>query len=102
MLASRPSSSWVRCACSSLRSEEHTSELQSPDHLACRLLLEKKKLSVGILQRTAIDPAFIHAPKQIPIAKCIGVLATLSSEQTNPKQLRIRHAKPNTILSVTH
>src|SRR5207244_6962534 len=25
------------------RSEEHTSELQSPDHLACRLMLEKKK-----------------------------------------------------------
>src|SRR5258708_30740612 len=26
-----------------IRSEEHTSELQSPDHLVCRLLLEKKK-----------------------------------------------------------
>src|SRR5258708_21978006 len=25
------------------RSEEHTSEIQSPDHLVCRLLLEKKK-----------------------------------------------------------
>src|SRR5260364_182478 len=31
------------------RSEEHTSELQSPDHLVCRLLLEKKK-------STRIDP----------------------------------------------
>src|SRR5258708_18168092 len=29
--------------CLSVRSEEHTSELQSPDHLVCRLLLEKKK-----------------------------------------------------------
>src|SRR5947208_12932728 len=28
---------------SAARSEEHTSELQSPDHLVCRLLLEKKK-----------------------------------------------------------
>src|SRR5258708_11452517 len=28
---------------SAVRSEEHTSELQSPDHLVCRLLLEKKK-----------------------------------------------------------
>src|SRR5207244_8474339 len=28
--------------CHVLRSEEHTSELQSPDHLVCRLLLEKK------------------------------------------------------------
>src|SRR5207244_11751732 len=26
-----------------VRSEEHTSELQSPDHLVCRLLLQKKK-----------------------------------------------------------
>src|SRR5207244_6076445 len=36
-----------RCGRSTLppsaRSEEHTSELQSPDHLVCRLLLEKKK-----------------------------------------------------------
>src|SRR5947208_10605757 len=30
-----------------LRSEEHTSELQSPDHLVCRLLLEKKKRAGG-------------------------------------------------------
>src|SRR5258708_15623262 len=29
------------------RSEEHTSELQSPDHLVCRLLLEKKKNNKG-------------------------------------------------------
>src|SRR5947208_13508259 len=29
--------------CPLARSEEHTSELQSPDHLVCRLLLEKKK-----------------------------------------------------------
>src|SRR2546429_4945322 len=31
----------------SLRSEEHTSELQSRLHLVCRLLLEKKKLATG-------------------------------------------------------
>src|SRR5258708_23580794 len=29
-----------------IRSEEHTSELQSPDHLVCRLLLEKKKTEI--------------------------------------------------------
>src|SRR5260364_6029 len=29
---------------SRVRSEEHTSELQSPDHLVCRLLLEKTKI----------------------------------------------------------
>src|SRR5690606_40677744 len=31
-----------------LRSEEHTSELQSRENLVCRLLLEKKKLSVEL------------------------------------------------------
>src|SRR5438876_5810202 len=30
-------------SCARWRSEEHTSELQSPVHLVCRLLLEKKK-----------------------------------------------------------
>src|SRR5690348_17955016 len=33
-----------------MRSEEHTSELQSPVHLVCRLLLEKKKPNHGKLQ----------------------------------------------------
>src|SRR5258708_15013815 len=42
--------SWVTSGLSGLgqqlqRSEEHTSELQSPDHLVCRLLLEKKKIT---------------------------------------------------------
>src|SRR5258708_28985477 len=32
------------------RSEEHTSELQSPDHLVCRLLLEKKKTLYFLLK----------------------------------------------------
>src|SRR5207244_2041182 len=32
------------------RSEEHTSELQSPDHLVCRLLLEKKKIKQKVQQ----------------------------------------------------
>src|SRR5258708_17819783 len=36
------------------RSEEHTSELQSPDHLVCRLLLEKKKKSSGRMQRVQL------------------------------------------------
>src|SRR5438552_8814799 len=33
------------------RSEEHTSELQSPDHLVCRLLLEKKKKKIRSIHR---------------------------------------------------
>src|SRR5690625_5590716 len=39
-IATSMSSSWVN---SSLRSEEHTSELQSRGHIVCRLLLERKK-----------------------------------------------------------
>src|SRR5207244_7758917 len=30
------------------RSEEHTSELQSPDHIVCRLLLEKRKSYIDV------------------------------------------------------
>src|SRR3712207_8772585 len=39
----RPTFAPSRIACSSCRSEEHTSELQSRQYLVCRLLLEKKK-----------------------------------------------------------
>src|SRR6266508_1353149 len=38
----------VICAYAALRSEEHTSELQSRGHLVCRLLLEKKKRTKDI------------------------------------------------------
>src|SRR3989442_11088625 len=34
---------------SAIRSEEHTSELQSRPHLVCRLLLEKKKIKHTVL-----------------------------------------------------
>src|SRR5438876_4772332 len=37
------------------RSEEHTSELQSPVHLVCRLLLEKKKNQLTIHDLITID-----------------------------------------------
>src|SRR5258708_23281306 len=40
------------------RSEEHTSELQSPDHLVCRLLLEKKN-----------DPNTASSAKDIPATR---------------------------------
>src|SRR5437899_9389885 len=63
-----PTSS-IRC---SVRSEEHTSELQSLRHLVCRLLLEKKKralldrhLGDGWLAR-ATDPATWAPVDDIP------------------------------------
>src|SRR5258708_24738418 len=39
----RTTSKFLGETATEIRSEEHTSELQSPDHLVCRLLLEKKK-----------------------------------------------------------
>src|SRR5258708_12783311 len=52
----------IRC-----RSEEHTSELQSPDHLVCRLLLEKKKTNTPhsphlyTLPPSTLSPTRCHA-----------------------------------------
>src|SRR5258708_9033270 len=39
------------------RSEEHTSELQSPDHLVCRLLLEKKKIQESTRDHIRLQPS---------------------------------------------
>src|SRR5947208_9027526 len=49
---------------SATRSEEHTSELQSPDQLVCRLLLEKKNVAHGLARKFArgffkIAPEFV-------------------------------------------
>src|SRR5258708_27214043 len=45
-------------------SEEHTSELQSPDHLVCRLLLEKKKKTSArsLRRRVWLVPSTCHVP----------------------------------------
>src|SRR5256885_12924240 len=49
------------------RSEEHTSELQSPCNLVCRLLLEKKKIHIYIYV-----PATLHARCiDVPQRKCV-------------------------------
>src|SRR2546429_3362214 len=44
----------------SLRSEEHTSELQSRLHLVCRLLLEKKKKKLKTAQTRITSLAYLH------------------------------------------
>src|SRR2546426_3298948 len=41
----------------STRSEEHTSELQSPCNLVCRLLLEKKNSNAGSLRSQSSPPS---------------------------------------------
>src|SRR2546430_12497172 len=47
--ASPQKPSWMRAAICRIRSEEHTSELQSQSNLVCRLLLEKKKNTIDTL-----------------------------------------------------
>src|SRR5256885_5435106 len=46
------------------RSEEHTSELQSPCNLVCRLLLEKKKY-IDILSALTLELVEPHLPSRI-------------------------------------
>src|SRR5256885_8001478 len=46
-------------AFNAVRSEEHTSELQSPCNLVCRLLLEKKNIYA---RNSLVYMSFIHAP----------------------------------------
>src|SRR5258708_29973069 len=55
-------------ACRDVRSEEHTSELQSPDHLVCRLLLEKKNICDAFPDRCAGDVLDLLARRF-----CLGV-----------------------------
>src|SRR5258708_8169431 len=64
------------------RSEEHTSELQSPDHLVCRLLLEKKKKNKKLQTTNQLRSSVIlrkqHNSTTYTIVKC---MAEESSDQ---------------------
>src|SRR5258708_10987899 len=53
---------WQVC----IRSEEHTSELQSPDHLVCRLLLEKKKQTAQVGRALPSGQLFGHSTDHPP------------------------------------
>src|SRR5256885_5384132 len=55
-------------AASNVRSEEHTSELQSPCNLVCRLLLEKKKA-----QTYEVGPVTADAPASLQVCDRPGV-----------------------------
>src|SRR5690625_5008489 len=55
---------WAAFEGANIRSEEHTSELQSRGHLVCRLLLEKKKQQAGRkgMEDVLIRPPFVVGP----------------------------------------
>src|SRR5258708_24263323 len=55
------------------RSEEHTSELQSPDHLVCRLLLEKKTIK----NNSSTPPVEMAATTSTLSLQCLCPLRTL-------------------------
>src|SRR5438552_13298305 len=57
-----------------VRSEEHTSELQSPDHLVCRLLLEKKKgMPAARAPDVLLPPTLKHIADRAALASATGV-----------------------------
>src|SRR3954466_8980952 len=90
-----PSSGGQTCA---LRSEEHTSELQSHDNIVCRLLLEKKHYRPTLLRQK--DPQPASAP---PRACARAPLATIAPEATQPSVffLMIRRPPRSTLFPYT-
>src|SRR5947208_12481627 len=55
------------------RSEEHTSELQSPDHLVCRLLLEKKNINLLTDEGKVISASVSLILALTPVFLCLSI-----------------------------
>src|SRR5258705_7060483 len=54
------------CRLKEMRSEEHTSELQSLRHLVCRLLLEKKKKKLSSIHRRHVAESHLCTRERAP------------------------------------
>src|SRR5258708_16448025 len=77
------------------RSEEHTSELQSPDHLVCRLLLEKKKLSIEeptVAIKTVLNTADTIARRSLPATRNFNVTCHAENADAFSTDDRQQHA----------
>src|SRR5690554_7030074 len=72
-----------------MRSEEHTSELQSRPHLVCRLLLEKKKNRL----RTG--------EQRIPNTSGTAAIAALLASPPSPPRTRNRHQPTGSFLRLS-
>src|SRR5258708_1571856 len=72
---------------SGVRSEEHTSELQSPDHLVCRLLLEKKNPSPLLL-------ATLTAAPSVPVRHVRTNIRSCACNSVSMQPLSTRHTSP--------
>src|SRR5258708_24269145 len=78
-----------------MRSEEHTSELQSPDHLVCRLLLEKKKKqslrAYSTKPRTPPVPVRQHTTSAISCRSPTGNTCIWHTPRIAPWSSALRH-----------
>src|SRR5256885_10442921 len=72
--ADRAGQRWAQAG----RSEEHTSELQSPCNLVCRLLLEKKKRDEHVLQQFEQNAPGVAA-LEAELEAAVGELALLAA-----------------------
>src|SRR6202166_1185774 len=72
------------------RSEEHTSELQSPGDLVCRLLLEKKKKQTGTTECTLLPPE----EPALPCTRCTRGSRPLSAATRRSALMVIRISVP--------
>src|SRR2546426_6340546 len=82
----------VGTAAVTVRSEEHTSELQSPCNLVCRLLLEKKKNKIQSVEVVAAQSAHIrHDPSDLSglIRIELQISANGGIDETNECRLRL-------------
>src|SRR5256885_12991672 len=80
------------------RSEEHTSELQSPCNLVCRLLLEKKKTEMR-MYHFALIPVLLLPPAVYPVMFMLVVLwATLGQSPALCKNLCVCMPLPNSLV----
>src|SRR5690348_17770502 len=75
-----------------MRSEEHTSELQSPVHLVCRLLLEKKNIPSirRLLELDLMDSTYHQLPLQLLLHSHSNQLLSQNRLSLPPHTLQCR------------
>src|SRR5438552_15000230 len=73
------------------RSEEHTSELQSPDHLVCRLLLEKKKTYSTPHYQHRKDTTMSNVPQNQVTVTCFRPHSEVCELHSSFRKLTFQH-----------
>src|SRR5258708_11776467 len=84
------------------RSEEHTSELQSPDHTVCRLLLVKKQAIPALFRESWFTPALVPFGRERQ--GCAGTICKGCHETAHMNGFSthsLRSQRPTTQISIT-